>query len=823
MVNNYLLIAAILFLFVIILRITETLLINSNHSISDDILTWQFYGLINDFGFVSKWLLILSPLYILLGCVNPKTADSIIIIIGISFLLIDSLLIYYFNESLTPLSVNNLTGMSVSQLSLIGEIYGLRIGYLIFVLPLLVILFFIFWKIKTKLKSKVVIVLSGLLLLFSITTYSLNPIKSSSYNSEINYHVVINKTKYFIDSYDLYLAEKNLISESKINKELIKYRKLNKVKDSKFNDYPFYSEKRMNNVLGDFFVKRDTAPNIVFIISESLGKIYSGSNSRLGSFTPFLDSLANHSLYWENLLANAERTFGAIPNLMAGVPEGDRGFLNLGSSMPDHLSLPLLLKELNGYQTGFYCGAWQEFDNMDDYLMFQKFDFICGKKSFKKNLITKQIENEDGTSKAFNWGAEDLKVFKESLELMDKNYDESKPYFNLFLSTSFHKPYAYSNENGFRQKAQKRITKINPSNPLDYKSRLDAFAAIMYVDNSMREFFEMYKKREDFKNTIFVIVGDHSLKFLSDNSRLEKYHVPLLIYSPLLEKSKSIKSVACQKDVPSALQALLMNNFNLNLPEFSISQSNNLDTLTEFSISKSNHALMYADKRMNNYLFNDYFYSDGIVFKVSEGLKIERINNDSIRIELENRLNNYKIISNYTCQNNAYLPPSVYSEFINSITLFKRVQNFENEDEYASQNYNPLLKTNEEVFESNFAYTNKGGKYLNILEDQFFIYSKRVRTDFDFKIKCPQGNFPSLVIIIKTFKNNIEKVVAKKVILLNNSTVKAIGNNGWYRCKAFYWLDSKDTGVKHSLASYFFFNETDKYFIDDIEINMKEY
>jgi len=169
------------------------------------------------------------------------------------------------------------------------------------------------------------------------------------------------------------------------------------------------------------------------------------------------------------------------------------------------------------------------------------------------------------------------------------------------------------------------------------------------------------------------------------------------------------------------------------------------------------------------------------------------------------------------------LPPSVYSEFINSITLFKRVQNFENEDEYASQNYNPLLKTNEEVFESNFAYTNKGGKYLNILEDQFFIYSKRVRTDFDFKIKCPQGNFPSLVIIIKTFKNNIEKVVAKKVILLNNSTVKAIGNNGWYRCKAFYWLDSKDTGVKHSLASYFFFNETDKYFIDDIEINMKEY
>lgn len=819
-VYDYLLVVSLLFAFVLILRLTETFLINANHTISDDLFTWEFSGLLNDFGFVAKWLLIFFPIYILLSFVKPKIADVILIFLGISYLIFDFLLIYYFNESLTPLSVNNLTGMPVNQLSLIAEIYGVESGHLFFIIPLMLILFFVFWTIKSKIKGKKTAFFSGLLLVISFIVFLINPLKSSSYNSEINYHIVVNKTKYFIDSYDLYLEEKSLILNSEINSELIKYRQFNHIDDSEFNNYPFYSSSKVDNVLGEFFVKRDTAPNIVFIISESLGKIYSGSNSRLGSFTPFMDSLANHSLYWENMLANAERTFGAIPNLMAGVPEGDEGFLNLGSSMPDHLSLPLLLKELNGYQTGFYCGAWQDFDNMDDYLMFQKFDFICGKTSFKENLITKQIEKEDGTMKAFNWGAEDLMVFMESLDLMEENYNKSKPYFNLFLSTSFHKPYAYTNEKEFKVKAQKRIDQINPNNPLDYKSRLDAFAAIMYVDNSMEQFFEAYKKREDFENTIFVIIGDHSLKILSDNSRLEKYHVPLLIYSPLLERSKTIKSVACQKDVPSALQALLKYNFNLNLPEFAISQSNNLDTLSKFSISGSNHVLMYADKRMNNYLFNDYFYSDGIVFKVTDGLKITRINDDNIRVELEDRLNNYKIISNYVCQENAYLPPTLYSAYINTQEVFHSTQNFENEDEYGSQNYNVVLKTEEVAFESHSSYTNNGGKYLELLKDEYFIYNKRIRADFNFKIKCPDGNFPSLIVVIK---NNTGAEIVKKVIVLNDDVIKQIGDNGWFKCKAFYWFDSKDIGIKHTVGAYLFFDSNDKYYVDDVRISIKEY
>ena len=112
---------------------------------------------------------------------------------------------------------------------------------------------------------------------------------------------------------------------------------------------------------------------------------------------------------------------------------------------------------------------------------------------------------------------------------------------------------------------------------------------------------------------------------------------------------------------------------------------------------------------------------------------------------------------------------------------------------------------------------------MNLLEDEGFLYTKRVRADFNFKIKCPQGNFPALVLVFKKMENKEFGEVAKKVLVLKDDVINQIDDTDWYSCQAFYWFDSKDLNVMHKIGAYLFFDSTDKYYIDDLEINIREY
>jgi lipoteichoic acid synthase len=81
------------------------------------------------------------------------------------------------------------------------------------------------------------------------------------------------------------------------------------------NDYPLLKPfQDLKDVLSPFFNIQAEKPNIVIIIVEGLGGEFVGKNTYRG-FTPFLDSLITKSLYWENFVSNAGRTFGVLPSL----------------------------------------------------------------------------------------------------------------------------------------------------------------------------------------------------------------------------------------------------------------------------------------------------------------------------------------------------------------------------------------------------------------------------------------------------------------------------------------------------------------------------
>jgi len=795
--NQWINMLSVSFLLITIIRLIEWSLILSSHSISGSFHFWTISGLFHDFFTVTSLLCIIGVIFNLISFVNIKVARFLSLSILLSFLLFNLLLVLYFIESLTPLSVSDIYGMSQSQVEFISEIYNFKFIYLFGLIPIVLFFIFVFNLLSLCVNFKVIKWITIILLSLSIGKQVLLPVKEKVFESELNYHIVSNKLHFFVTSWFTY--QNDLL--------------INSDEFSPASEFPFYNDSEVKDVLSPFFSDSETPPNIVFIISESLGKQYSGKDARLGSFTPFLDSLAEHSLYWQNVVANAERTFGAIPNLMTGLPEGERGFMNLLWNMPDHLSLPLLLKEKNNYQTAFYCGAWKNFDNMADYVMFQKFDYVLGKVDFEPNLINHIDVPGEKQYAMQNWGAEDYQVFKQSVDFMSKNFDTLKPFFNLYLSTSFHKPYAYTNQSKF-DKAALAIIKSNveKSKQDEYVKHLTDFGAILYADYSMEQVFEMYKKAGLFENTIFIICGDHSLKFMNDNPRLDKFHVPLLIYSPLLTRSKSIKSVVTQKDFPSALQALLKNKFNLLLPSFSISQSNKLDTLSTLSFNNE-FVMMSTNKRMTNYIDNDVLLSDNMLFQIGENLSITTIEDEVKLKELQSKLLLYMRTSNYVCIKNKVLPeailnlysPLVYQlQFFNDFTITK-LEHFKN-DNFSNVTYYSKPKSVEIL--------NK--KFIPLLSNQPVDLSTRVRVVIKFNLFSPHGNLPQVIISHENSELSDKVFHLKK----NSDYLKSTEKKGWKRVELAYWIEK---GKVDSLKAYLFNSEKSVIFLDDLEIEIRNF
>ena len=139
-------------------------------------------------------------------------------------------------------------------------------------------------------------------------------------------------------------------------------------------EYPLLKPfKETQDVLTTFFDVQSEKPNIGIIMAEGLGSDFMRNNS-YGGFTPFLDSLSSKSLFWENFVSNAGRTFGAATSLLKSLPYGEKGFLEL-SSLPSNISLLSFLKA-NDYTISYYCGDDSSFDRKINFLEYNEVDHI---------------------------------------------------------------------------------------------------------------------------------------------------------------------------------------------------------------------------------------------------------------------------------------------------------------------------------------------------------------------------------------------------------------------------------------------------------------
>jgi arylsulfatase A-like enzyme len=244
--------------------------------------------------------------------------------------------------------------------------------------------------------------------------------------------------------------------------------------------------------------------NIVMLILESFSAEYWGAGNGGSRYTPFLDSLAAESLFFEHNYANGRRSIEAMPSILAGLPSLMADSL-LESAYANNQLLGLgALLAPKGYTTSFFHGAGNGTMHFDTLMRRAGVEHYFGLAEYPNKA------DFDG-----DWGILD----EPYLQYVAKELSAQKPPFAaaIFTLTS-HLPYPVPRKYHGRFK----------------QGTLAIHESIGYTDFALERFFATARQQPWFSNTLFIITADHTQKLETPqySNALGEYRVPLLIYHP---------------------------------------------------------------------------------------------------------------------------------------------------------------------------------------------------------------------------------------------------------------------------------------------------
>ncbi len=543
----------------------------------------------------------------------------VFIFIVLSFLLVvEALLISYYCTTLVPLG-SDLLGYSWSDMRETisnsgGMSYGLLLGIVI-----ITIVFGCFYKITSKFYHRI-----SRLYPFTIILFSLFVATLFTEGRPVNQ----NKTQYL--AINLYVST---------------------TEDNSYNsavEYPLIKRPEAENVLGTFFQLGKEKPHLVFIIVEGLGRDFVGEGAEFGGFTPYLDSLSRNSLYWENCLSNTGRTFGVVPSLLGSLPFGKSGFMEL-DEYPNKLTLYGILKN-NGYRTSYYQGTNSTFDNVEKFLRSENIDFVLDRSGFGKKY---ELQAEDAAGSS--WGYPDMELFRKSMSLTREG---DQPRMEVYMTISTHEPFIPPSKEAY----ESQVARILDQGSYDSRTRGivqkndEVFASLLYMDDAIKYALDAYRNQPGYDNTIFIITGDHRLIPIPQRNALSRFHVPLMIYSPMLKTPRKMSPLVSHFDVTPSILALLNGSYELKMPKKVAWMGDVLDIQRAFR-STRDIPLMRNKNELKEFVSGLDFYTDGEVLSIDEEMNLgTAMGGTSL---LKKKMADFKAMNAYVTTQNKIIPDSL--------------------------------------------------------------------------------------------------------------------------------------------------------------------
>ncbi|WP_126650708.1 sulfatase-like hydrolase/transferase [Chryseobacterium aureum] len=468
-----------------------------------------------------------------------------------------------------------------------------------------------------------------------------------SSGSEFNQNAAKSKWAYFFTS-----NEDNFISDHpELHKLLTDDEDFITSSEMLDKNFPFWRKENTPDFLGSYFNSSGKAPNLVFLIMEGFGHAYTSPKGYIGNFTPYLDSLSHKSLYWENSLSSAGRTFGALPSLTGSLPFGKNGFLEIEKT-PENFNLYNILKA-NGFETGFYYGGHVSFDRYREFLEYSGVDHIVDESSYSSPY--RKLPANHGES----WGYEDQAVFGKMLQ---QQKVQNQPYFNMILTLSTHNPFLINNRDYYEKLYNQRVNSsvLTPEQKKWAAVHKNQLISVLNADDAIKGFLESYRKRPDFKNTIFVITGDHSMPEITLQSKIDRFHVPLLIYSPLLKQSERFYKVVSHFDIAPSILAYYRNNYKIQTPSTVTWVGRGFSGDSE--ISRTGIPMMQSKNQLIDFVSEKYYIHDGQLLTLTD-LEEEPSTDAAALSKINGRFNQYKSMNSQFYSTKKLMPDSVMINF----------------------------------------------------------------------------------------------------------------------------------------------------------------
>ena len=251
----------------------------------------------------------------------------------------------------------------------------------------------------------------------------------------------------------------------------------------------------------------ENKPNIIIFILESMGREYWGALNETydipnyKGYTPFLDSLARHSLIFPNGFATSRKSIHGMPSILAGIPSFETSYASSLYSRQKVGSVVSVAKELD-YQTSFFHGAANGSMGLLGFSNILGFDNYYGRAEFNNDL------EFDGS-----WGIWDEPFLGYVKSVLDQ---QITPFLSSVFTITSHEPYLI---------------------PKDYEGKFDKghlpiHQCVGYTDHALRKFFEASKTSDWFENTIFIFTADHSNQtyFPFYEKTVNRFANPLMIF-----------------------------------------------------------------------------------------------------------------------------------------------------------------------------------------------------------------------------------------------------------------------------------------------------
>lgn len=268
--------------------------------------------------------------------------------------------------------------------------------------------------------------------------------------------------------------------------------------------------------------------NVVLISVESLSADFLGSFGNQRNLTPHLDRIASEGLLFTRLYATGTRTVRGLEALTLSLPPTPGQSIVKRPDNANLFSLGSVFQD-KGYDVRYAYGGYGYFDNMNAFFGANGYRVVD-----RMSIPSERIPFEN------IWGVADEALFDQVLDEITTSYRAGRPSFTHVMTTSNHRPYTY------------------PEGRIDIPSHTGREGGVKYTDYALGRFFDKARAKPWFRDTVFVIVADHCASSAGKTELpVERYHIPLIVYSPAHIRPGKVERLASQIDAGPTLLGLL--------------------------------------------------------------------------------------------------------------------------------------------------------------------------------------------------------------------------------------------------------------------------